>query len=223
MKRLLYLCFIAFFFGCKDPSSNITKDGITRDIPITEGFYLSEITVSDFDETGMPLQFHEEETASVFCGPTNSFAGYLGKTAYNSVDKSLVLFHQKRMDTIMKLNNNRLGGAPNNKRSSEWVDSQKAIDSIRDKYFPFQPQQKIDFYSKDKNYKWIYTTKGLNNMKFYDYSKKLFDTLPFKLKTDQWYLLNFSNAHNTIDEVFFKIHEDGNVKQFAYYKVVGGV
>ena len=79
------------------------------------------------------------------------------------------------------------------------------------------------FFEKSENYKWVFTTDENNGLKFYDYSKIISDTLPFALKINQWYLLNFSNASNIIDKVFFLVKKDGKIQQYNYYKVKFGV
>jgi hypothetical protein len=219
--RITYFIIFLILFSCSDPSYQITQDGINRDKPIQDGFHLTEISVAEFNEEGRPTKYTDRK--SVFCGPTKGFSGHLGKTEYNKKEKSLISENRKIMDTIMTLNGNSLGGEGHDKRIMEYIDSKNLIDSIINEKFPFQAQRKIRFFEKSENYKWIFTKEGVADLKFYDYSKNVFDTLPMDLKKNQWYLLNFSNASNIIDKVFFRIKENGEIEQFDYYKVIMGV
>ncbi len=207
--------------GCSDPSYEITQYGIKRDKPIQDGFDLIEIFVTEFNEEGRPLKYSDGQ--SVFCSPTKGFSGYLGENIYTRKEKELISINHKKMDTIMTLNGNRLGGEGHSKRIMEYIDSQNTIDSIVNENFPFKAQRKIMFFEKSENYKWVYTTEKVENLKFYDYSRKVFDKLPMELEKNQWYLLNFSNASNIIDKVFFLIKENGEIEQYDYYKVIFGV
>ena len=123
----------------------------------------------------------------------------------------------------MTLNGNSLGGEGHNKRIMEYIESQNTIDRIVNKKFPFKAQTKINFFENSENYKWVFTIEKIENIKFYDYSRNIFDKLPIELKNNQWYLLNFSNASNIIDKVFFRIKENGEIEQHDYYKVIMGV
>ena len=219
--RILYFIIFLILCGCNDPSYEISQDGIKRDKPIQDGFDLIEIFVTEFNEEGRPIEYTDGE--SVFCGPTKGFSGYLGENVYNQNEKNLISENCKKMDTIMTLNGNSLGGEGHDKRIMEYIDSQNIIDSIVNENFPFKAQRKIKFFKKSENYKWVYTTEKLENLKFYDYSRNVFDKLPIDLKKNQWYLLNFSNASNIIDKVFFKIKESGEIEQYDYYKVIMGV
>ena len=95
----------------------------------------------------------------------------------------------------------------------------------KDKEIPFKAQRKIMFFENSDNYKWAFTKEGFADIKIPDYSnsKMAYDTLPMELKSNQWYLLNFSNASNIIDKVFFRIRENGEIEQYDYYKVKWGV
>ena len=219
--RILYFIIFLILCGCNDPSYEISQDGIKRDKPIQDGFDLIEIFVTEFNEEGRPIEYTDAE--SVFCGPTKGFSGYLGENVYNQNEKNLISENCKKMDTIMTLNGNSLGGEGHDKRIMEYIDNQNIIDSIVNENFPFKAQRKIKFFKKSENYKWVYTTEKLENLKFYDYSRNVFDKLPIDLKKNQWYLLNFSNASNIIDKVFFKIKESGEIEQYDYYKVIMGV
>ena len=57
----------------------------------------------------------------------------------------------------------------------------------------------------------------------FDYSKGVFDKIPVQFKVDQWYMLDFSNASNIIDKVFFYIDKNKKIHQYNYYKVLWGV
>lgn len=221
MKKVLNFITLLLVFSCSEPSYEIDKSGLESNRLITEGFYLTEISVSEFNKEGRPIKYSENE--SIFCGPINRFSGYLGESRYDQKDKNLVSYNRQKMDTIMALNDNKLGGEGHDERIDEWIDSQNIIDSIVNKNFPFEAQSKIKFYETSKNYKWVHTTKGTEKLKFYDYSRKVLDTLPIKLITNQWYLLNFSNASNIIDKVFFKIKDGGEIEQHEYYKTIMGV
>lgn len=212
---LLLIC------GCSEPSYKINENGLTRNRPITEGFHLTEIDVSDFNDEDRPSKY--EKGKSVFCGPINRFSGYLGGIKYSQKEKDLIFYNRQKMDTIMTLNNNKLGGEGHSKRINEWIDSQNTIDSIVNKVFPFEAQQEILFFQSNKNYKWVHTTKKGEARNLYDYSRKVLDTLPINIKTNQWYLLNFSNASNIIDKVFFKIKSDGEIQQYEHYQTIIGV
>jgi hypothetical protein len=221
MNRILHFIILFILYGCNDPSYEITQEGIKRDKPIKDGFDLIEIFVTEFNEEGRPLKYTDGE--SLFCGPTKEFSGHLGESLYNEKEKSRISENRKIMDTIMTLNGNSLGGEGHDKRIMEYINSQNIIDSIINENFPFQAQRKIKFFEKSENYKWVFTTEKLENFKFYDYSRNVFDKLPVDLKKNQWYLLNFSNASNIIDKVFFKIMENGEIEQYDYYKVIMGV
>jgi len=221
MKKVLNFITLILICSCSEPSYEIDKTGLKSNTLITEGFYLTEIAVSEFNKEGRPVKYSENE--SVFCGPINRFSGYLGESRYNQNDMRLVSFNRQKMDTIMALNDNKLGGERHDQRIDEWIQSQNIIDSIVNKNFPFEAQSQIKFFETSKNYKWVYTTKGTDKLKFYDYTRKVLDTLPMKLIANQWYLLNFSNASNIIDKVFFKIKEDGKIEQYEYYKTIIGV
>ncbi|MDY7396132.1 hypothetical protein UMM65_12850 [Aureibaculum sp. 2210JD6-5] len=93
----------------------------------------------------------------------------------------------------------------------------------KDKEIVFKAQKIIKFFEISKNYKWVFTKKGSTDLKFHDYSNDAYDKLPMELKKNQWYLLNFSNASNIVDKVFFMIKEDGKIEQYDYYKVIFGV
>ncbi|MBS3993082.1 MAG: hypothetical protein KGZ87_05140 [Bacteroidetes bacterium] len=219
--KITYLIIFLILLGCSNPEYRITKDGIKRDRPIKDGFDLIEIFVTEFNEEGKPTKY--TDGISVFCGPTKGFSGHLGENVYNQTEKSLISKNRKKMDTIMALNGNSLGGEGHDKRIMEYIDSENLIDSIINENFPFEAQRKIRFFEKSENYKWVFTKDGVADLKFYDYSKSVFDTLPMDLKKNQWYLLNFSNASNIIDKVFFRIKENGEIEQFDYYKVIMGV
>jgi len=219
--RILYFSIFLIVWGCDNPAYEVTKDEIKSDKPIKDGFDLIEIFVTEFNEEGMPIEY--TEGVSVFCGPTKNFSEYLGKNVYNSNEKKLILENQKMMDTIITLNGNSLGGEGHDKMIMEFIDSQNLINSIANENFPFKAQRKIMFYEKSENYKWVYTIEKLEGLKFYDYSRDVFDKLPMDLKKGQWYLLNFSNASNIIDKVFFKIKERGGIEKYDYYKVIFGV
>ena len=219
--RILYFIIFINLFGCSDPSYQITKDGIDSNRPIKDGFDLVEIYVTEFNEEGKPTKY--TDGISIFCGPTKGFSEYLGESVYNQKEKGLISENRKIMDTIMALNENSLGGEGHDKRIMEYIDSKNLIDSIVNANFPFEPQKKIRFYEKSKNYKWVFTKDGVADSKFYDYSKNIFEKLPIELKKDQWYLLNFSNASNIIDKVFFRIKDNGEIEQYDYHKVIMGV
>ncbi|MEC7784994.1 MAG: hypothetical protein VYB38_16390 [Bacteroidota bacterium] len=219
--RILYFISFLFLFACNDPSYEITQDGIKRDKPIQDGFDLIEIFVTEFNKEGRPIEYKDGE--SVFCGPTKRFSGYLGESVYSQNEKNLISENRKKMDTLMTLNGNSLGGEGHDKRIMEYINSQNIIDSIVNKNFPFKAQRNIKFFGKSKNYKRDFTKEELEGLRFYDYSRSVFDKLPMDLKKNQWYLLNFSNASNIVDKVFFKINESGEIEQHDYYKVIMGV
>ena len=219
-KTLTIICLLTFC-GCNDPSYIVSKDGIKSNKFFQDGFDLIEIFVSEFNEDGRPTKY--SDGISVFCGPTKGFSGYFGDSVFSEKEKELISLNRKIMDTIMKLNGNILGGEGHDKRSMEYVESEVLIDSIINKRFPFKPQKRVMFFEKSENYKWVFTTDENNGLKFYDYSKIISDTLPFALKINQWYLLNFSNASNIIDKVFFLVKKDGKIQQYNYYKVKFGV
>lgn len=219
--RITYFSIFLILCSCSEPSYQITLDGINRDKPIQDGFHLTEIYVTEFNEEGRPTKY--TDGISVFCGPAKGFSVHLGEKEYNQKEKILISENSKRMDTIMTLNGNSLGGEGHDKRIMEYIDSKNLIDSIVNANFPFKAQRKIKFFEKSENYKWIFTKEGVADRKFYDYSKNLFDKLPIDLKKNQWYLLNFSNASNLVDKVFFRIKENGEIEQFDYYRVIMGV
>ncbi|MEO1033368.1 MAG: hypothetical protein AAFX55_18410 [Bacteroidota bacterium] len=219
--RIPFVIIFLILLGCSDPSYQITKEGITRSEPIQDGFDLIEISVTEFSEEGRPLKYTDGK--SVFCGPTKRFSGHLGERVYNQKEKRLISVNRKKMDTIMALNGNTLGGEGHNKRIMEYIHSKNLIDSIINDNFPFKAQRKIRFFEKSENYKWVFTKEGVADLKFYDYSKSVFEKLPMQLEKGQWYMLNFSNASNIIDKVFFRIKKNGDIEQFDYYKVILGV
>ena len=219
--RILYFISFLFLFACNDPSYEITQDGIERGKPIQDEFDLIEIFVTEFNKEGRPIEYKDGE--SVFCGPTKRFSGYLGKNVYSLNEKNLIVKNRKKMDTIMTLNGNSLGGEGLDKRIMEYINSQNIIDSIVHKNFPFKAQRNIRFFEKSKYYKWVFTKEELEGLRFYDYSRSVYDKLPMDLKKNQWYLLNFSNTSNIIDKLFFKIKESGEIEQYDYYKVIIGV
>jgi hypothetical protein len=219
--RILFFIILITLLGCSGPAYQITKDGINRNRPIKDGFDLIEIYVTEFNEEGRPTKY--TDGISVFCGPTQGFSGHLGENVYDQTEKNLISVNRKKMDTIMALNGNSLGGEGHDIRIMEYIDSKNLIDSIVNVNFPFEAQKKIRFFEKNQNYKWVFTKDGVADLKFYDYSKNVFDKLPIELKKDQWYLLNFSNASNIIDKVFFRIKENGEIEQYEYYKSIIGV
>jgi len=99
----------------------------------------------------------------------------------------------------------------------------KSMYGKKDKEYQFKAQRKIMFFEKSENYKWVFTKLGVAGLNQNDYSREVFDKLPIKLKSNQWYLLNFSNASNIIDKVFFLIKENGEIEQYEYYKSIIGV
>ena len=221
MTKIFTFIYILILCGCNEPSYIISKDGIKSNKSFQDGFDLIEIFVSEFSEDGMPMTY--SDGISVFCGPTKGFSGYLGDSLFSEIENEIISHNRKIMDTIMKLNGNILGGEGHDKRSMEYTESDVLIDSIINKRFPFKPQKSVMFFEKSENYKWVYTSDEKSGLKFYDYSKSVSDTLPFVLKINQWYLLNFSNASNIIDKVFFLIKEDGKIQQYNYYKALFGV
>ncbi|KKL98886.1 hypothetical protein LCGC14_1819910 [marine sediment metagenome] len=100
--RITYFSIFLILCSCSEPSYQITLDGINRDKPIQDGFHLTEIYVTEFNEEGRPTKY--TDGISVFCGPAKGFSVHLGEKEYNQKEK----MKQNRVDlsriTNMPLN-----------------------------------------------------------------------------------------------------------------------
>lgn len=151
------------------------------------------------------------------------FSGFSADRVYNETEKQLRADTWKTMDSIMKINDNINGGQGHENGIDLYFSSEGTRDSIEKLHFPFVAQKTVYFDQANEYYKWVFCMKQGDFENAFDYSKGMFDKIPVQFKVDQWYMLDFSNASNIIDKVFFYIDKNQKIHQYNYYKVLTGV
>lgn len=216
MKNLKFLVILLILASC-DPSYEIKEEKISSSEKIGNGFNISEINVDKFNEEGRPIKY--KERAIVACAPINTFSVHLSKKYYSSDEKKIYAKNKKIMDSIMKLNGNTIGGEGHDEGIDQWITSSNIIDALEEKHFPFKPEKNIYFKKSNPSYKWIFTKEN----GFYDYDRKVHDTLPINFKMEQWYMINFSNQSHLTNKLFFKKTKTGFEEYHYYYQPLFGV
>ena len=188
---------------------------------IKDGFHLSEIAVASFENGGRPSEYSSSLT--IFCGLNPTLSGFSEDSVYNDIEKQLRADAWKTMDSIAKINGNRIGGAGHENGIDLYFSSERTRDSIENLHFPFVAQKTVYFDKANEYYKWVFCMKQGDVENAFDYSKGVFDKIPIQFEVDQWYMFDFSDASNVIDKVFFYIDKEQKFHQFNYYKVLFGV
>ena len=217
--KLFFLLFI--FSSCGNRTYKLYSDRVTSNDEIKDGFHLSQIAVTSFEKDGRPLEYATGLT--IFCGPNPMLSGFSADSVYNDVEKKLRADAWKTMDSIAKINDNKIGGQGHENGIDLYFSSERTRDSIEKHRFPFVAQKTVYFDRSNEFYKWVFCMKQGDFENAFDYSKGLFDKIPIKFNVDQWYMLDFSNASNIIDKVFFYIDKNQKIHQYNYYKVLMGV
>ncbi len=221
MMRTFKLFFLLFIFSSCDKTYKLYSDRITSNDAIKDGFHLSQIAVASFEKDGRPSKYSAGLT--IFFGPNPMFSGFSADRVYNETEKQLRADTWKTMDSIMKINDNINGGQGHENGIDLYFSSEGTRDSIEKLHFPFVAQKTVYFDQANEYYKWVFCMKQGDFENAFDYSKGMFDKIPVQFKVDQWYMLDFSNASNIIDKVFFYIDKNQKIHQYNYYKVLTGV
>jgi len=221
MTTIFKLFFFICIFSSCDKTYKIYSDSITSSEAIKDGFHLSQIAVAYFENDGRPSKY--STTLTIFCGPNSMLSGFSADSVYNHTEKQLRAKAWKTMDSIMKMNGNRIGGEGHENGIDLYFSGERTRDSIERIHFPFVAQKTVYFDKANECYKWVFCMKQGDLENAFDYSKGLFDKIPIQFKTDQWYMLDFSNASNIIDKVFFYIDKNHKIHQHNYYRVLMGV
>jgi hypothetical protein len=150
-------------------------------------------------------------------------SGFSADSVYSNTEKQLRADTWKTMDSIMELNGNTIGGQGHENGIDLYFSSERTRDSIEKIHFPFVAQKTIYFDKANDYYKWVFCMKQGDFENAFDYSKGVFDKIPVQFKVDQWYMLDFSNASNIINKMFFYIDKNQKIHQYNYYKVSFGV
>ncbi len=150
-------------------------------------------------------------------------SGFSADSVYNDTEDQLRADGWKTMDSIMKINGNTIGGQGHENGIDLYFSAERTRDSIEKIHFPFVAQKTVYFDKGNEYYKWVFCMKQGDFENAFDYSRGVFDKIPIKLKVEQWYMLDFSNASNIIDKVFFYIDKKKKVHQYDYYKTLIGV
>ena len=217
--KLLFL--FCVFSSCDNKTYKLYSDKITSSDVIKDGFHLSQIEVASFENDGRPSKYSTGLT--IFCGPNPMLSGFSADSVYNDTEKQLRADAWKTMDSIMKLNGNSIGGQGHKNGIDLYFSCERTRDSIEKIHFPFVAQKTVYFDKSNEYYKWVFCMKQGDFENAFDYSKGMFDKIPVQFKVDQWYMLDFSNASNIIDKVFFYIDKNQKIHQYNYYKVLMGV
>lgn len=201
---------IGSLFG---PSCEVNLGGIKSSREFENGFDLMAIEVSHFDKKGVPIKYLEQ--IRIRCTPTSNLASCFSDKTFSEKEKIIISEKRKIMDTIWSLNDRVIGGPGHRIRLTEFFKCENIIDSITSVNFPFEAQKKIPFNDPSENYKWGFTRKDtLWNRHFLDCSKGIFDTLPYPLKENQWFLIDISKSQIDMNRLFFKILESGKIEQY---------
>ncbi|MCC5917227.1 MAG: hypothetical protein JJU02_07850 [Cryomorphaceae bacterium] len=193
------------------PSYKITSKKIKSSKKIKEGFYLSEIYVTEYDEKGEPLLYDYGQT--LYCGPVTIFSNYLAKDLYTDKEKDLIEDLTVQNKKILQEHKKNKEG--NSKSMFVLIKNSNIIDSINNKYIKFNSRRVINLYKKNKNYRWAYTDDSV--WRRVKYEKGLHYNLPETLKIEQWYMISFSKSTHNTNKVFFYVKKDGKIKQFHFY------
>ena len=210
MKTTILIFLVLIITSC-DPSYKIDKDKISSSRKFEHGFYLNELEVTKFNENGRPIEY--KITKTVVCSPINRFSAHLSKYRYSKEELKTVERNRGIMDSIMELNGNSLGGEGHNIGINEYFESEKIIENLEQKYFPFKPKKKIYFKELNENYRWVHT----NEYKMFDYDRGVHETLPIELKVERWYQFNFSNTSHTTNKLYFKFSRNGAIEEYHQY------
>src|SRR5437764_194314 len=108
MTTTFKLFFLLFIFSSCDKTYKLYSDRITSSEAIKDGFYLSQIAVASFENDGSPSKYSTGLT--IFCGPNPILSGFSADSVYDDTEKKLRADAWKTMDSIMKINGNRIGG-----------------------------------------------------------------------------------------------------------------
>jgi len=214
--KLFILLFI--FSSCGSKTYKLYSDRVTSNYEIKDGFHLSQIAVASFEKDGRPSEYSTGLT--IFCGPNPVLSEFSADSVYNDVEKKLRTDAWKTMDSIARINDNKVGGQGHENGIDLYFSSERTRDSIEKAHFPFVAQKTVYFDKANEYYKWVFCMKQGNIENAFDYSKGVFDKMPIQFKIDQWYMLDFSNASNIIDKVFFYIDKNNKIRQFNYYKTL---
>ncbi len=221
MTTNIKLFFLIFIFSSCDKTYKLYSDRISSSDTIKDGFHLSKIAVTSFEKDGKPSEYSTSIT--IFCGPNPMLSGFSADLIYSDNEKKILSDAWKTMDSIAKINDNRIGGQGHEKGIDLYFSSERTRDSIEKLHFPFAAQKTVYFDKPNEYYKWVFCMKQGDFENAFDYSKGVFDKIPIQLEVDQWYMLDFSNASNIIDKVFFYIDKKQKIHQYNYYKVLIGV
>jgi hypothetical protein len=208
-------------FSSWDKTYKLYPDRITSNYEIKDGFHLSQIAVVALEKDGRPSRYSTEFT--IFCGPNPMLSGFSADSVYSDIEKQMRAEARKIMDSIAKINNNRIGGQGHENGIDLYFSSERKLDSLEKLHFPFVAQKTVYFNKANDYYKWVFCMNKGDFENAFDYSKGVFEKIPIEFKVDQWYMLNFSNASNIIDKVFFYIDKKQKIHQHNYYKVMMGV
>jgi hypothetical protein len=221
MRTTFKLLFLLSIFSSCDKTYKLYSDRITSNDQIKNGFHLSQIAVTSFENDGTPSKYSTRLT--IFCGPNPILSGFSEDRFYNETEKQLRADSWKTMDSIMKINDNTIGGPGHENGIGLYFSSEHTRDSIEKLHFPFVAQKTVYFNKVNEYYKWVFCMKQGDFENAFDYTKGIFNKIPVQFKVDQWYVLDFSNASNIIDKVFFFIDNNQKIHQYNNYKVLIGV
>tara|TARA_R110002050_G_scaffold233953_3_gene369839 strand:- start:62 stop:769 length:708 start_codon:yes stop_codon:yes gene_type:complete len=199
--------------GLFSEKCEIHEECLRCNYSIEESFDIMEIDVYNYNSKGIPKEYKEK--LRYRCAPISNLSYCLSDSVHNDLERKIISECREIMDTIMQLNGNTIGGSNHNKRITEYIKCGNTIDSIKQINLPFEPEKRIYFNEKNKNYKWGLTLEHevWNGVYYIDCQNIISDTLPFTLSPNKWYLIDLSKQTSQIESLFFRLKDDGEIEQ----------